>query len=452
MKDSVRMKQARLDGLYLFLLGCTLFVFIGIEVEHAADWAMIDFKALYYPSKTFLEHGDPYNPADVTRVLQREGLVTTGAPEIQDWVQAHFFYPPSIFVVSLPAAMLPFKWSHLVWMGLSLASILAAAFLMWNTDCTRSSPALAGGFVALLLLNSELVVAGGNVAEIAIALTIVSTWCFLEERCSALGVWCLALSLMLKPHEGGVILLFLLTASSKLRKRALQSLVLAGLLCLPLALAVNQMCPSWIHEVRDRLTHLAVQGGGNDPGPTGIGWPTTMIHLPTLVSMWKNDPAFYNAVSDVVGGGLLLLLIFKTVQGKTSYGKTWSAMAVLAPLTLLAIYHRRYDSLLLLLSVPACVALWSVAKRIGLAALALTTFAYFFSGDNYWFVARYIVHRIQTHNAALADRLRAPILIFPAPLSLLLMTAFFLWIYLFEPHNVVPCELEPTAEGEIQPA
>ena len=54
------MTKARLDGLYMLLLGSVAFLLLGIAMESAAKSPLADFKALYYPARCLLEHADPY--------------------------------------------------------------------------------------------------------------------------------------------------------------------------------------------------------------------------------------------------------------------------------------------------------------------------------------------------------------------------------------------------------
>ena len=68
------MTKARLDGLYLLLLGSVVFVLLGAVLERTAPAPMLDFRALYYPARCLLQHCDPYNETEVLRVYQAEGV------------------------------------------------------------------------------------------------------------------------------------------------------------------------------------------------------------------------------------------------------------------------------------------------------------------------------------------------------------------------------------------
>ena len=67
------MTKARLDGLYLLLLGCAAFLLFGFALEHMLDTGMGDFKAVYYSSLTLVQHHDPYREADLLQTFQANG-------------------------------------------------------------------------------------------------------------------------------------------------------------------------------------------------------------------------------------------------------------------------------------------------------------------------------------------------------------------------------------------
>ena len=67
------MTKARLDGLYLVLLGSVAFLLLGVALERSAPAPLADFKALYYPSRCLIQHHDPYMESEVRRIYEAEG-------------------------------------------------------------------------------------------------------------------------------------------------------------------------------------------------------------------------------------------------------------------------------------------------------------------------------------------------------------------------------------------
>ena len=53
------MTKARLDGLYLMLLGSVVFILLGAVLERTATSPLVDFRVVYYPARCLLQHCDP---------------------------------------------------------------------------------------------------------------------------------------------------------------------------------------------------------------------------------------------------------------------------------------------------------------------------------------------------------------------------------------------------------
>ena len=54
------MTKARLDALYLLLLGSAVFLLLGAALEYSSPVSMADFKAVYYGARCMIQHVDPY--------------------------------------------------------------------------------------------------------------------------------------------------------------------------------------------------------------------------------------------------------------------------------------------------------------------------------------------------------------------------------------------------------
>jgi len=150
------------------------------------------------------------------------------------------------------------------------ASLTTAAFLMWNLAAERA-PLLAGALIALILVNSEVVMIIGNAAAVAIGLCVIAVWCLLKNRFAGIGMVCLALSLLLKPHDAGLVWLYFLLAGGAYRKRALQTLLVVVLVAIPAVVWVSQVSPHWMQELHTNLALASARGDLNDPGPTSLG-------------------------------------------------------------------------------------------------------------------------------------------------------------------------------------
>ena len=127
------MTKARLDGLYLLLLGAAVFLLLGIVLERSAPAPMSDFKAVYYGAQLLIQHTDPYKEGEILRAYQADGGSFPPDPDISRSVRRSILVcinlPVTLFLVS-PFAMLPFAPAHVLWMTLMVGSLILAAFLM----------------------------------------------------------------------------------------------------------------------------------------------------------------------------------------------------------------------------------------------------------------------------------------------------------------------------------
>lgn len=355
------------DGFYFAAVGWAIFVLLGSVLAFTMDWSMADFNPLYTAARCLHGHGDPYNSRDVLLAYGQE----TGKPLDQSSVAGEMairnVYPPTQFLFTFPITWLPYSSCRLLWMVLNIASLTAAAFLIFRESAAASIS--SGLLIGFLLANSETFLAMGNAAGIAVGLCGVSAWCFLRNRYSAVGVVCLALSLMLKPQDAGLVWLFFLLSGGTPRKRALQTLYVVLGLSIPILLAMNAVAPHWFSELQANRAFFAQPGNNDDPGPTAMMWPTAMINLQTVISLANNSPGVYNPVAYLLCALVLLPIGYATLRSKPSHNRAWVALAAVSALTMLPIYHRRHDARLLLLMIPACAVLWSEGRRRGLMAL-----------------------------------------------------------------------------------
>jgi hypothetical protein len=424
------MTRARLDGLYFLLLGSLVFLLLGVILENASPVPMVDFRVLYYPAHCLIQHGDPYNERDVQRISLEEGGAPPWDTEKVRQVVTQYLYPPTSFSITIPFAMLPWGIAHILWMTFSIGSLIFASFLIWDIGANYA-PILSGALIGFLLANSELLVITGNAAGIAISLCVVAVWCFLRERFSLAGVLCLAISLAIKPHDTGVVWLFFLLAGGVYRKRALQSLFATVALSLPAVLWVWHVAPNWVQELHSNIAAFSVHGGMNDPGlaSTGAHGLGMLVSLQSIFGFFWDDQRIYNSASYLIFALLLIVWAFVTLRSRPSPRRTWLALAAIAALTMLPVYHRAQDTKLLLLTVPACAMLWAEGGRIGRLALLVTSAGFVLTGDLPWVVILSLIDRVHLPATRLSGWIVMAVQVFPVPLILLAVGVFYLWVY-----------------------
>ena len=424
------MTRERLDGLYLLALGCLVFLGLGFALENAQPSALADFRALYYPARCLVEHGDPYNRSEVMRVYRAEGGDRFQDTETNRQIATQNVYPPTALPFTVPFALLPWGPAHILWTVLNAGSFLFASILIWNLGAEHA-PVLTGGLLCFFLANCELLLVCGNVAGLVISLCVVAVWCFLRERYIWVGIVCLAVSLDLKPHDTGLVWLFFLLAGGIYRKRALQVLGVTAGVGLVSLLWIGAAAPDWLTEMRFNLQTFSAHGGINDPGLASMGGHglDMLISLQTVFSVFWDNPRFYNFASYLVCAPLLLVWAFVTIRSRSTPKKLWLGLATIAALSMLPVYHRQLDAKLLLLTVPACAILWLEGGRIGRLAVLVNAVGFVLVGDLPWAIFLALIGHLHLAGTEMYRLISIAVEVFPIPLILLGMSIFYLWVY-----------------------
>ena len=160
-----------------------------------------------------------------------------------------------------------------------------------------------------LVVNSELLLLTSNSAGIVVSVCAIAVWCFLRDRFVPAGIACMAIALLLKPQDAGLVWLYFLLAGGVQRKRALQTLLLTAALSLPAALWVIHAVPHWTQEWHANIATAEARGGTSDPGPTSEASHglAMVISLQSAISVFWDDPHIYNPASYLICAPLLLL-------------------------------------------------------------------------------------------------------------------------------------------------
>jgi hypothetical protein len=448
------MNRARFDSLLLLLAGSAIFVALGVAWERVSAVSMVDFKCVYYAARCILEHSDPYNPTESLRVYQRDHGDRASDPAPIRRLVTLYVYLPSALVLTAPFALLPWGVAHLLWMALTAASFIFAAILMWDVGAEKA-PVLSGALMGLLLAGSELLVEVGNPAGIAISLCAIAVWCFLKERWIAAGVICLAVSLAVKPHVSGPVWLFFLLAGRVHRKRALQTLLLTAAMSVPAIAWTTSVAPHWIREVRDNVAAAAAPGGFNDPGPATIAvrdHGSSQISLQTVFSVFRNEPGFYDAATYSICVPLLLLWVAGVWRSRPSPERDWLALAAIAALSMLPIYHRQNDTRLLLVAIPGCAILWAERGIVGWLASLISAAGVILTGDTPLQLLAILAGDLHGSIATLPGQVVTVLLARPAPLILLVLGVFYLSVYLRRSFmKAAPADSKNAASETSQP-
>lgn len=438
------MTGQRWASLGIVAAAAAIFSWLGGEVSQAKPLGGLDFRALYEGAAVLIHHQDPFNPAEV-----RAYYVATGDaklyPEWALYTLALLDYPPTLYLFVAPFAALSWHAAQLLWTSMTALCFVGAAFVMWR-HAEKSGTLMAGCLIGLILANSEILLAGGNAAGIASGLSVLGAWFVIEERWPLAAVLCFAASLAMKPHDGGFIWLYFLLVGGRRRTRAAQALGVDLMLGLASLIWISQVAPHWFPEMRQTMEIYSAHGGANDPGVIGGAtshfrssahavYPGMVCDLQSLVAPFRDDPEFYNPVTYAVCAPLLAIWVVVTLRSQFTKERAYLALAAIVPLTLLVTYHRTTDAKLLLLTVPACVALWRRGGIRGKLALALTSMTILGAGDISLIVIGMITGSPDWMHAGWLKTIAYVFVYRPVPILLLATCLFYLWVYVESAHK-----------------
>jgi len=431
------MPKIRQMSVVLILLSCGISMLSGILLDRGSPSGPANFRAIYYGARCVIGHSDPYDPGNFLRVYSSQsGQFPTVPQKEQLFLRALTVCVnlPTTLLLVAPLAMLAWGPSHVIWLLLVGSCVCAAALLAHDLARELGSEResrLALFLICLMMANCQVLFITGNTAGVAVGLCVVAVWCFVRQRLVWVGVLCLAISLVLKPHDSGLVWLYLLLAGGALRKRSLQTLALAALIAIPAVMWVSGASPNWSNELRSNLAATSSHGDISDPGPTSIsrkGSADVIIDLQTVVSVFNDAPGFYNPLVYAICVVLLLLWGFATISGRATGAGNWYALAGIAAISMLGTYHRPYDAKLLLLAVPACPILLARGDLAGKVGVGLTSVAIVVTSDIPLAILSLLIRKLDL--AAIGPAARFFTLPFtrPAPLALLATAIFFVVI------------------------
>jgi hypothetical protein len=419
----------------LFVLLASLFsITWGSWIDYSRHGGtMGDFRAVYYGARAVLDHHDPYKPNEFLQVYRQEGGSFPSEPErMKSFSRAVPICVnlPSTLLVVAPLALFSWGPAHLIWMALLPASLILAAWLVWDLAGAQA-PGFILFLICILMANCENLLLLGNGSGMAMSLCVIAVWCFFRQRYEVAGMVCFTFGLALKPQEIGFIWLFFLLAGGVWRKRAWQVAGAALVLVVLSLVWVSQVSPHWIEEWRANIAATSVHGDLNDPGPTSIGNQAVgmIVSLQSVISYFWDDPHIYNPAAYLIGGALILIWCIVTLRSRPSREGSLLAVASMAALGLLPIYHRQYDTKILLLTIPACAMLWAQANPLRKVAAGITTAGIVFVSDIPVAITVMIRKSLDLPLDQFHGQLVSVLLGRIPTLALLLVGSFYLWAY-----------------------
>lgn len=265
-------------------------------------------------------------------------------------------YPPSTLVAVLPLALFSFRTAWLLWLAASGGLLILAVHLV-VTLCPPAQRRLAALLGAVILAGSSQLVAVAQPSAPAIALAAIAGYCLIRGRMLLGGTVALGLSLAIKPQIA-VLLAIYWAVRGPHRRYAIAAIAgsMAILACGILIIQSRPESAQWATSLRANLADALAPGAVNDPGQANEA--SAFLNLQTVTSVFSQSSKIYNGAAYVIFGIFLALWLaaeMRLMRLKADPAHDLLSMGALAVLTLLPVYHRSYDSRLLLLALPAAL-------------------------------------------------------------------------------------------------
>jgi hypothetical protein len=410
----------------LILILCALFYIVrGFHDERHALQSR-DFKTVYAAGRCLLHNCDPYDSAQLFAAYSAAGGPNEDAAPFHPH---ELLYTPSGLALMAPFALMPWPLGNWVWLVFSTAVFVLGVALIASI-CLRMSPLLSAFALGALLATSTTLIMLGQPTQLTIGFCAIAVWCLLENKYLWLGVFCFAISLVIKPHVGGAVWLYFLIATPHYRKQAIRIFIVTLLLCIPGILWATLMPASshWIHELPANVAFITSHSMPGDPGPSNPD-ATAIEGLQTVLSLIRDTPAFYNRTAQLIGLALLALWFIPVLRTRPSPARDYLAIASVACISLLPLYHREYDTRILVLIFPALALLASRTARWGYAAIILTFATLIFVTHNYInLISWHVLPRLGPLSTVGTILWLRPLTVSTTILTLFYLASFWAWM------------------------
>jgi hypothetical protein len=364
----MKLIKAHLQWLVFCISAIVFFAGAAARVVRASN----DFVPVYTGARCLLHGCNPYRTTELEQQFYQAG---GHQDELPSWQIDVPVYPPSTFLALAPLGLLRFPAARMAWFLLNSSLFVIAAALMTSlTPRLQRWPATI--MVSFALLTGSIVLILGQPASFAISLLAIGCYLLLRGRWLLLGAILLALSLAVKPQIGGLLVVYLLVYLLGKRSHwgyaaAALTGALGLLLCAGFVLQQQPRSAAWATTLRGNLAATLGPGGSADPRPENqqsVG----DINLQAVTSVYLGNARTFNLAAYSVFLLLLAAWGVAVVRAHSPGEPPYLALAALVVLTLMPVYHRFYDTRLLLLTVPALAMVFARRRLLGVALCGMT--------------------------------------------------------------------------------
>jgi hypothetical protein len=145
----------------------------------------------------------------------------------------------------------------------------------------------------------------------------------------------------------------------------------------------------------------------------------------------------------------MLVWVITTVRKRFSQETALFALASMAALSMLPLYHRLHDAKLLLLVLPAFAMLWARRGLVAWLALLITGAGIVFTDDIPVQLLAIYSANLRATTSGIAGLFLTLVLARPVPLILLALGVFYLWAYVRHVPRIEDQTAESHSEHEL---
>ncbi|MHB1155516.1 MAG: glycosyltransferase family 87 protein [Phycisphaerales bacterium] len=306
-----------------------------------ASSGMGDYMEIYSAARAWRQGADPYDLPAVQRVWMTSGVPADYTPGMVDLPS---LYPPSALVLFSPFSLPPWREAQWLWLGVNLSAM--GAILI----CATAISGLRWGSTGQLLLTAGLLafspfhtaITMGQPGIIVVALVMAGLLLAWRERDVAAGLL-LGLAMAAKPQLAGLFVAYYL-----MRGRWRLAAVAAGVSILLLIAGVMPLMTShiaWWSHWRSAL-HDLQYGGFADFTEQGDA-PYKMVNLHYAAYQLLHNRTATTVVCSLLSAALFALGVWRSWGTRGGDVRERLALALMAVVSLIAVYHLFYDAALL---------------------------------------------------------------------------------------------------------
>ncbi|MES2391303.1 MAG: glycosyltransferase family 87 protein [Acidobacteriota bacterium] len=348
-------RSSRLKTLIAWLLvlfGAGTLIANTIPLPHRK---CVDFSNVFAGAVCLVHDCSPYRFDSVHSVLVQHGYDELTK---DDWATQLPLYPPPTLVLFAPVTGFSFLTARLLVYLLMFAVCALACFRLVLAAPTLAalSPLTRGAFLLVFCLSTAPRWAIHSCNPVILSTGLLLYCCFMEESASGwLPAFCFAIAVLLKPQVALPFALPLWVKPANGKKMVLRGLALVVIV----ALATFMWCAQHPHLAGWRAelgANLAFgSAAGNDMSDFDrISMRNPRLNLSYMIGYFIQDRRLEQTLASLILIVGLAVLIFGLLKIRALFSPTRFSLGVAAAsaLTLLLVYHRGYDAVILTAAVP----------------------------------------------------------------------------------------------------